>query len=115
MPHFIDDTQRLTFLARAFKDFRFIGYPSMDGATPCWSCHTPAEGRTTRKTLREAIDAAMAVADLPDPAAAQASFAASIYAPCDEPLPFALQRQLVPRRPQMETHPQSPPHLIPHP
>jgi hypothetical protein len=31
----------------------------MDGKYPCWSVWSPKEGRTTRKTLREAIDASM--------------------------------------------------------
>ena len=87
------DTQRLSWLARNFRDFRFIGGASMDGHVPCWSCFTVAEGRTTRKTLREAIDASMDFSALPDPAAALAERDRAFFRDCEEKLPFALHKR----------------------
>jgi hypothetical protein len=55
----ITDTVRLDWLANNINCYKFIGHPSMDGKYPCWSVWSPKEGRTTRKTLREAIDASM--------------------------------------------------------
>lgn len=55
------DTKRLDFFEQHADWFRYSGTSTvtMDGKYPCWSVWTPKEGRTTRKTLREAIDAAM--------------------------------------------------------
>jgi rubrerythrin len=55
----INDTIRLDWFEHHSSLFRFLGHPSMDGKYPCWSVWTPKEGTTTRKTLREAIDASM--------------------------------------------------------
>lgn len=55
----INDTVRLDWFENHNSLFRFIRDVSMDGKYPCWSVWTPKEGRTTRKTLREAIDASM--------------------------------------------------------
>ena len=56
------DTQRLDYYERHSTDFRFINRPTMCGKYPAWSYWSPDRGRnefTLRKTLREAIDAAM--------------------------------------------------------
>ena len=55
------DTERLNFFEQHADWFRYSGTSTvtMDGKYPCWSVWTPKEGRTARKTLREAIDAAM--------------------------------------------------------
>jgi hypothetical protein len=56
------DTQRLDYYEANERDFRFIRGVTMDGMCPCWSYWSPEEGRgpkTRRKTLREAIDAAL--------------------------------------------------------
>jgi len=55
------DKIRLDFFEQNSSWFRHTGLSTvtMDGKYPCWSVWTPKEGRTTRKTLREAIDAAM--------------------------------------------------------
>lgn len=60
-PHI--DTERLDFFENNAEWFRYTGISTltMDGKYPCWSVWTPKEGRTTRKTLREAIDAAMEI------------------------------------------------------
>lgn len=58
-----DDSERLSFLEEHWRvlSLRYIFHPSMDGRYPCWSIWTPKEGTIQRKTLREAIDAAMEV------------------------------------------------------
>ena len=56
------DTQRLDYFESNSRDFRFIDHPSMDGKYPAWSYWSTEKGRnqnTIRKTLRDAIDAAM--------------------------------------------------------
>lgn len=53
------DTERLDFYESNNDLFRFVGHPTMDGKYPCWQVWTRTEGATTRKTLREAIDACM--------------------------------------------------------
>ena len=56
------DKRRLDYMDQHFRDFRFISHPTMDGKYPAWSYWSPEKGRndeTLRKTLREAIDAAM--------------------------------------------------------
>ncbi len=53
------DTKRLDFFEENQGWFRYSSHPSMCGTYPCWIVWTPKEGTTKRKTLREAIDAAM--------------------------------------------------------
>ena len=57
------DTERLDWLEKHFESnsFRFVtGRPTMDNSSPPhWSLWTYNEGRTSRPTLREAIDAAI--------------------------------------------------------
>lgn len=57
----ITDSERLDWFENNSEQFRYSGTSTitMDGKYPCWSVWTPKEGRTTRKTLREAIDASM--------------------------------------------------------
>ena len=57
------DTERSDWFEKHSKDFRYSRYPTMDGKYPCWNVWTYKEGSTTRKTLREAIDASM---DIPE-------------------------------------------------
>jgi hypothetical protein len=59
----ITDTERLDWFEEHNKDFRYSSHPTMDGKYPCWIVWTYKEGSTTRKTLREAIDASM---DIPE-------------------------------------------------
>lgn len=56
-----NDTERLNWFEEHQRDFKYSPYPSMDGKYPCWVVWTHKEGTTTRKTLREAIDASMDV------------------------------------------------------
>lgn len=55
------DKKRLDFFEQNASWFRYSGASTitMNGEYPRWSVWTPKEGRTSRKTLREAIDAAM--------------------------------------------------------
>lgn len=56
------DTQRLDYFEQHDRDFRYIRNPTMCGKYPAWSYWSMEEGRndtTIRKTLREAIDAAL--------------------------------------------------------
>jgi hypothetical protein len=55
----INDTVRLDWFEMNSSLFRYSSHPTMDGKYPCWVVWTPKEGTTTRKTLREAIDASM--------------------------------------------------------
>lgn len=55
------DTMRLNFFEKNQQWFRYSSHPSMDGKYPCWIVWTPKYGTTQRKTLREAIDAAMEI------------------------------------------------------
>jgi hypothetical protein len=57
------DTERLDWFEKHNKHFRYSSYPSMCGKYPAWIVWTYKEGTTTRKTLREAIDASM---DIPE-------------------------------------------------
>lgn len=50
---------RLDFFEQNESWFRYSSHPSMCGTYPCWIVWTPKYGTTKRKTLREAIDAAM--------------------------------------------------------
>lgn len=57
------DTQRLDYFEAHQKDFRYINSVSMDGKWPCWSVWTCMLGRSDKtnvKTLRGAIDLAIA-------------------------------------------------------
>ena len=55
----MNDTDRLDWFEEHHRDFRFSGHPSMDGKFPAWIVRLPMEGSSTRKGLREAIDASM--------------------------------------------------------
>ena len=57
------DTERLDYFEENRQTFRACRSVTMDGNYPCWSVWTALEGTTRRKTLREAIDAAMDAGD----------------------------------------------------
>ena len=57
------DEARLTFFDQNESWFHYSSHPTMCGRYPCWIVWTPKYGRTERKTLRKAIDAAMEKVD----------------------------------------------------
>ena len=54
----MNDKMRMDFLEQSQKSFRYCPSVTMDGKYPCWSVNG-TKGNKKRKTLREAIDAAM--------------------------------------------------------